>query len=1404
MDFVEADQNVTVMGDGSTVVNVYYEYRTYTIRFIYARQYGTGYRVATSTGNGTFGNCSWSNTITSSLPTFIDPSGATERSSVEIDGTTYYYISLKAKFGADISRIWPSGHIGNAGSYEWGSWAAAAGTGYRIKYGNAHANIVGPYPVMSADMIVDNPEKLADGSYLAQNMIAWWADSSNNISPHAYHIYFELVSGADTTGAKYYNGKYYKLVENYTFTAAHNGTTRVDPIYYNGFQCINDTNGTSNDTQANSRNFANNGNCAICGDDCDYCNNFYYNRNPYKLYFWNYNGPLSVSGATDYEELPYGASLVQYGQDVNAQFMQNNYPADLEPNAYEFAGWYTTAECYAGTEMDWSTTMPDADMTVYAKWAPVTHEVSIYLTEEGARYNDSDLQVGSTVSVTHNELVPEGNRPDITSLKHPLDESATFISWFYRDANGVEQAFDFETISVTSDMKIYAKWRSNVIKQVEISYVYVDDYGQKIYISDTEILTMRLGQTRTFDAKTGTSLYPEYQSKYFPATATHSITIAEGDIESVNAVTYEFEYKHYGKVPYQVEFYVEELDGTRRPAYKVTGGKAEFVDSDTYATWSQDEKNAFAASNQPDPNNTVLVEGGQYVERHWSNDKAAVVELFEPDDLAVATWVLPDEYLPNALKVQKIIVPSDVDGEDPETAIWQNTIVFIYQHTKPVDPSNPDTPDPDPDPDNPTYKARYLVQHFIESPTVPGQYTLYRYSDLSGVSGERATASPISAPGYTYSYSATNAKKQSGTSLDAGTDGKTNTEDDILSGTITADDKLELNFYYTVNPYPYRVLYLEEGTNIELAPEKTTDTNGDPLKEKYGKQVTEIAITIEGYDVFGASEKTIEIQMEVGDTASVNTIVFYYKRKSAQLLISKAVELDPTQAAQEGISAIPSWVNDQEFVFTIYRPEGFPKSLYHYTFTDVGGTPEERVVAAGTQTIEITLKHGQSAQFDEFPMGTYTVTETYVPGFRAIVGGIIAQAHDRTLDVDGEVEELNFVNRFPFYVGDLVVKKKVTKLDEANDPTATEPYKVTVVLTPDDSAREIDRVITWTDADGTARTFTVPKLSSSTATTYTFEILVPVDGEVKMEGVPVGSFTVTEVPQGTIGYITDYYKVTYNKAQNENHTAFGTNHVVNGVIHGGHLAAVTFNNTYKKGSLTINKTVTLEYDKDNWTSDTFTFTVTGTTELPDGTYHITVGGAASTVVVTGGKLTLTGSITVSKAGDAPWSGSLTFANLPAGYYTVTETAGLGNDKYTSTGPTESLLVNNTTTPTEANFANQYKRQTADFTITKENARPGQVFVYRVEGNGLSIDVTVVAGNGGTGSTTIAKLPFGEYTVTQQNSWSWRYISPNAPSQNVLQRAVHSSADGVQFIDGESVSRWLSGISDFIKRIFGGS
>lgn len=689
LDFVEADTNVTVNGDGSTVVNVYYEYRTYTIRFIYARQYGTGYQIADNTRNGVLSNCEWE--TVDRLPGFVDPSGKTDRSSVEIDDVTYYYISLTAKFGADIADIWPDANIDDIedSSWRWGSWAAAAGTGYRKKYGDSHANIVGPYPVMSEDMIVDNPEKLPDGTYLAQNMIAWWG--GGNIENHAYHNYFELLPGEDQTGAVEYNGKYYKLAQTYTFTAAHNGNTRVDPIYFNGLTCINDTRihgiNTALDTQRNSSNFNKNGNCSICGSACYYCNEFYYDRNDYTLYFYNYN--TMMDGGVG-QTVPYGASLSEY--EKNAAYMATQYPTGLQPGAYTFDGWYTTPLCSAGTKVNWTTaTMPAADMTMYAKYVPHTYKVNFYLTRDS-------LDNGETISEEMDRLIDEAIALDPSIVKPAVDPYATafaeqtvshgdyigaiddpgvaegvyaavhprvgyeFIGWFYLDENSEETAFDPENMPVTQNLNLYAKWSSAVLQEY---IVYFKDRATDTQIADPIEGSAPAGTTKTIEAKGGTELYTGYQEGYFPENSKFSVTLDIGSGDN----TYTFWYVQKDKVPYSV-YYVTESNKD--------GLTAITLDDKTYYQ---------VAETKTVPN----------------NKQAIVTEEFKP-----VTGYVPDAY-------QKTLI---IDANDDAA----NKIVFVYSVN--------------------TTQAMYKITHYIEGMT-DGIWTEHASSEILGTIGDTYTAAPM-------------------------------------------------------------------------------------------------------------------------------------------------------------------------------------------------------------------------------------------------------------------------------------------------------------------------------------------------------------------------------------------------------------------------------------------------------------------------------------------------------------------------------------------------------------------------------------------------------------------------------------------------------------------------------------
>lgn len=1260
VDFIEADQNVTVKGDGSTVVNVYYEYRTYTIRFLYARQNATGgnsYQIATLTGNGNLatgpyqGGPYWQNV--SSLPDFEDPSGKTERSTVTIGNYTYYYISLTAKFGEDISTIWPSANIGNAGNYEWGSWAAAAGTGYRETYGDEHANIVGPYPVMSADLIVDDPEKLADGSYLAQNMIAWWGNNQG-IEAHAYHNYFELLPG-DTTDAVLYNGKYYKLVETYTFTAAHNGDTRVDPIFFNGFQCINDSRDTDNDTQANSENFDNGGNCEICGNACNYCNTFYYDRNMHKLYFWNHNGPLMDDTGSD---VMYGTSLVNHGAYVSTEFMNraDNYPEGIEPGAFQFVGWYTTAECYDGTEMDWTITMPDADMTVYAKWIPVTHTVNYFLTEESLERGENipaemdrlvqEAIEGGIISaapaadpysatfaedtIQHGAYIEDLSTPGVSAGYENIHPRAgyEFIGWFYLNADGKETAFDPENMPVHQDLDLYAKWSANKLCQYNIYFALDEDLdgiadtdvnGNIIYIADPDSGSGIAGHTYTFSAKGGEALYdPEgdanYREGYFPTVGSHSITIDLQDEEGTGTNSFTFLYQPKQAAPYTVK-YLEQ--GTNTVLFP--------------------EKNVI------DNKNIVVTENFEFVQGY-----------------------MPDAY-------QKTLVV---------TAGGENEIIFWYTADR----------------DHALYVVNYYIQE-LDSDLKHAGWSKYNSLQNTGDIGTDYTADAITIGGFTLSASYTDdynvtrkINGMEGTSLPS-TVGSLSGQK--LTGTLS-DQGMELNFYYTRNLYPYEFRYMLNGTSIELAEpevgmgaydsivtetarEITMDLDGDGINEDY--RLYDPTATTKDIHIIVDGEALSEDAIVTEGQATVNVATFYYVRCTQTMTITKTVvdnsaELDPDP--------------DQTFTFSllIHAKNGYHQSNYAYTKSDgTQGTLSPELTAPNT--LQFTLKAGQTITIDGLPTAEYTVSELNLPtGYYDTAGTNVRNK----LTVDGKLD-LTVTNTYEPV--NLTVQKTVNVVEgDTNTPEVTDfQFTITVpsgvtgtyayVVEPISDGETANREVTVSDGK------IVISLKNGQTATFT--------------NLPIGSYVVTEAAYEDKGY-NDFYSVNGAEAVDSDSATV--------TLTRGTTQTVECLNKFPVGDLIIEKTVTKEFYGTEWSGDTFTFTLERTTTgrplVASNQYKVLIDGVeqdATIAVDDNGKLTVeitfdgtdAAKLDEETEANASASHTLTIKNLPAGTYKVTETV---NTAYTQTPTDLTVSVTIPAETTEAEFVNQLKRPTGSLSLTK--------------------------------------------------------------------------------------------------------
>lgn len=266
-------------------------------------------------------------------------------------------------------------------------------------------------------------------------------------------------------------------------------------------------------------------------------NYLYYTRNSYKLSFYNYKSV--VDGKTE---------SVQYEASLAGKYFVPAYPKELEPGAYEFAGWYTTAGCYDGSEADLNTmTMPAADLRLYAKWTLVKHEVRVWLTSDKKdiiKVDGKDVQ-----EVIHGKFAT-------APAEDPVNGSWDFIGWFYKDANGNEKAFDFENIPVRQDLDIYAKWGSKTPKEYTVYYKTIID-DKEVEIAAPTHSSGIAGNTKTFDAKTGDALYEAYRNEgYFPDASSKSLTV---DVDpSKNVVI--FWYTQKDAVPYTVKYVYE--DGT--------------------------------------------------------------------------------------------------------------------------------------------------------------------------------------------------------------------------------------------------------------------------------------------------------------------------------------------------------------------------------------------------------------------------------------------------------------------------------------------------------------------------------------------------------------------------------------------------------------------------------------------------------------------------------------------------------------------------------------------------------------------------------------------------------------------------------------------------------------------------
>lgn len=343
------------------------------------------------------------------------------------------------------------------------------------------------------------------------------------IMPEKSEDYYCRNTSTNTQSAEYYTQNVdgsYKL--EYTVDAYYGSNLTISKEDFYDMEGFEYSHGTDGDG----------GSMASPGSYGDFDGaKFYYNRKNYVLEF---NNGFEVVKT---EFVSYEKSLSGYENFVP------ELPTELyEDGSREFVGWYLNPECTGERVNLENLTMPAKNMILYAKWSLVTHEVSIYKNKNADGSFDESSKIIPSFNVSHGEKITgQDHIPE-----EPDNGNYNFVGWFYIDEDGREQAWDFDEMTVTHDIKIYAKWDSQQMIPYTINYILKD--GTKVANSTTG--SALAGTNKAFDAKGGTELYANYQEGYFPLTQSHSVHL---DINA-SEVTFDFIYIQKDAVPYTVKY----------------------------------------------------------------------------------------------------------------------------------------------------------------------------------------------------------------------------------------------------------------------------------------------------------------------------------------------------------------------------------------------------------------------------------------------------------------------------------------------------------------------------------------------------------------------------------------------------------------------------------------------------------------------------------------------------------------------------------------------------------------------------------------------------------------------------------------------------------------------------------
>ena len=122
----------------------------------------------------------------------------------------------------------------------------------------------------------------------------------------------------------------------------------------------------------------------------------------------------------------------------------------------------------------------------------------------------------------------------------------------------------------------------------------------------------------------------------------------------------------------------------------------------------------------------------------------------------------------------------------------------------------------------------------------------------------------------------------------------------------------------------------------------------------------------------------------------------------------------------------------------------------------------------------------------------------------------------------------------------------------------------------------------------------------------------------------------------------------------------------------------------------------------------------------------------------------------------------------------------------------------------ATYYAKFERDVFDLTIEKKaasdsNIDPNQTFVFRVQGEGVDMQVVITGAN----KQVIKNLPVGDYTITEDTSWSWKYTPVGGAEKTLMTSDIEKGAATVTFENKNNGTNWLTSLAKAINTWAGG-